>query len=308
MLATLTERRFSDPAWIFERKLDGVRCLAFRRRGRVTMLSRNRLEVGNHYPEVVDALEARGGNDFVIDGEVVAFDRGQTSFARLQQRMQLRDPEQARRTGVAVFYYVFDVVHAAGYDLSAVELRHRKGVLRGVLDYGGPVRLTSYRNTHGEAYYAEACRRGWEGVIAKRSSSRYVGSRSPDWLKFKCVNEQEFVIGGFTDPKGSRAGFGALLIGYQEGGRLRYAGKVGTGFNDRLLRDLRVRLDRLERDTPPFEADTLPRKGVHWVDPQLVCQIGFAEWTRYGQLRHPRFLGLREDKSPQEVVRERAKT
>jgi bifunctional non-homologous end joining protein LigD len=115
------------------------------------------------------------------------------------------------------------------------------------------------------------------------------------------------VIGGFTDPKGSRAGFGALLIGYQEGGGLRYAGKVGTGFNDRLLRELRTRLDRLERDTPPFEADTLPRKGVHWVEPELVCQIGFTEWTRYGQLRHPRFLGLREDKSPQEVVRERPK-
>ena len=119
-LATLTERRFSDPAWIFERKLDGVRCLAFRRRGRVTMLSRNRLEVGNHYPEVVEALAARGGTDFVIDGEVVAFDQGQTSFARLQQRMQLRDPDQARRTGVAIFLYVFDVVHAAGYDLSRV--------------------------------------------------------------------------------------------------------------------------------------------------------------------------------------------
>jgi bifunctional non-homologous end joining protein LigD len=142
-------------------------------------------------------------------------------------------------------------------------------------------------------------------VIAKRADSAYVPRRSLDWLKFKCVNEQEFVIGGFTDPKGSRTGFGALLIGYHEGGRLLYAGKVGTGFDTELLRSFSEELARLERKDPPFDEGTLPRKGVHWVEPELVCEVGFSEWTRDGQLRHPRFIGLREDKPPRDVVRER---
>jgi DNA ligase D-like protein (predicted ligase) len=305
MLATLTERRFSDPGWVFERKLDGVRVLAFRRRGQVRLLSRNRLDIAGAYPEVVEALQAGDGPDCIIDGEVVAFDHGQTSFAKLQQRMQLRDPTRARQTGVPIFYYVFDVMHAGGFDLTHVELRHRKAVLRRLLRFEPPIRLTAHRNTEGEAYYVDACGKGWEGLIAKRAASRYVSGRSPDWLKFKCVNEQEFVIVGYTDPKGSRAGLGALLIGYHEGGRLRYGGKVGTGFNDRLLRELRARLERLERDKPTVDGKGLPRKGVHWVEAQLVAEVGFTEWTRDGQLRHPRFLGLREDKSPTEVVRER---
>jgi DNA ligase D-like protein (predicted ligase) len=306
MLATLTEERFSDPEWIFERKLDGERALTFRRAGRVAMLSRNRLDIGGHYPEVVEWLEAQAGApDFVIDGEVVAFDHGQTSFAKLQRRMQLRDPEQARGTGIPVFYYVFDVIHAGGYDLTEIPLRHRKAVLKRLLGYHDPVRLTSYRNREGELFSEEACRKSWEGLIAKRAGSQYVAGRSRDWLKFKCVNEQEFVIGGFTEPKGSRPGLGALLIGYYEDGTLRYAGKVGTGFNERLLRQLRAQLDQLERATTPFVGDGLPRKGVHWVEPELVAEIGFTEWTPYGQLRHPRFLGLREDKPAAEVVRER---
>jgi bifunctional non-homologous end joining protein LigD len=305
MLATLTEHRFSDPGWIFERKLDGVRVLAFRRRGEVRLLSRNQLDVGGAYPEVVEALQAGDGPNFIVDGEVVAFDHGQTSFAKLQQRMQLRDPVRARQTGVPIFYYVFDVIHAGGFDLAPLELRHRKAVLRSLLRFERPIRLTTHRNTEGEAFYAEACRKGWEGLIAKRAGSKYVSGRSPDWLKFKCVNEQEFVIVGFTDPKGSRLGLGALLIGYHEDGRLRYGGKVGTGFNEQLLRELRARLDQLERDIPTIDGKGLPRKGVHWVEPQLVAQVGFTEWTRDGQLRHPRFLGLREDKPPSDVVRER---
>jgi len=305
MMATLTERRFSDPGWIYERKLDGERCLAFCRSGEVRMLSRNRLVLDAHYPEIVEALGRQGVGDFVVDGEVVAFHRGQTSFASLQRRMQLRDPERARRSGVAVFYYVFDVVHVQGQDTTALGLRHRKAVLQRLLDYRGPLRFTRHRNTDGEAYWREACGKGWEGVIAKRADGPYEHRRSPSWLKFKCVNEQEFVIGGFTDPKGSRKGLGALLLGYQDGGRLVYAGKVGTGFDERMLADLRARLDALEIQEPPFEGGVLPRKGVHWVRQELVCQVGFAEWTRDGQLRHPRFEGLREDKSPAEVVRER---
>ena len=305
MLATLTERRFSDPGWIFEPKFDGERCLAFRRGRRVQLLSRNRLSLNTHYPELADALQSQDSGDFVVDGEIVAFEQGRTSFARLQRRMQIRDPEQARRSGVAVFLYLFDVLHADGFDLTGLGLRHRKSVLRGLLSFGGPLRLTAHRNERGEAYWQEACRKGWEGVIAKRADAPYVHGRSGDWLKFKCVNEQEFVIGGFTDPKGSRRGFGALLVGHYEAGDLKYAGKVGTGFDDRMLESLSSQLRAIERPTAAFSGRGLPRLGVHWVEPKLVGQVGFTEWTRDGQLRHPRFLGLREDKDPRDVVRER---
>jgi DNA ligase D-like protein (predicted ligase) len=305
MLATLTEKRFSDPEWIYERKFDGERCLAFRERTAVRLMSRNQLRIDNHYPEVAEALEAQDPLPFIVDGEIVAFERNRPSFSRLQRRMQLRDPEAARRTGVPVFFYLFDVLHVGDFDLTGVELRHRKAVLKRLLSYGGPLRFTQHRNRDGESLWNDACASGWEGVIAKRADSNYEHRRSSNWLKFKCVNEQEFVIGGYTDPRGSRTGFGALLVGYYEDDRLRYAGKVGTGFDTTLLSSLARRLARLEQQEPPFDVGTLPRKGVHWVRPELVCQVGFSEWTQDGRLRHPRFLGLREDKPAREVVRER---
>jgi bifunctional non-homologous end joining protein LigD len=219
--------------------------------------------------------------------------------------MQIADRERARRSGVAVFLYLFDVLHADGYDLTGLTLRQRKSVLRSSLTFGGPLRLTAHRNTDGEAAFRAACEKGWEGVIAKRADSTYQHRRSRDWLKFKCINEQEFVIGGYTDPKGSRQAFGALLIGVYDDGELRFAGKVGTGFDDRALAALGNRLRALERERSPFADAPIPRAGVHWVEPRLVGQVGFTEWTRDGQLRHPRFLGLRDDKRPRDVVRER---
>ena len=305
MLATLTTRTFSDPDWIFERKLDGERCLAFRRGRTVRLLTRNRKQVNTHYPELVEALAAQEAEDFVIDGEIVAFEGNRTSFARLQRRMQVADPERARRTGVAVSFYLFDVLHAGGYDTTAVPQRHRKEILRRLLSFGDPLRFTEHRDERGERYLRDACRKGWEGLIAKRADTPYEHRRSTSWLKFKCVNEQEFVIGGYTDPKGSRTGFGALLLGYYEDGELVYAGKVGTGFDTETLGTMSERLRSIERDTTPFGAGALPRSSVHWVRPGLVAQIGFTEWTEDGQLRHPRFLGLRRDKSAREVVRER---
>ncbi len=305
MLATLTERRFSDPGWIFERKLDGERCLAFRIGSSVRMLSRNQEGINASYPEVVEALVKQAADDFVVDGEIVAFEGRQTSFARLQRRMHVRDPEKARRTGVAVSMYLFDLLHVDGHDCTRLKLIERKALLRRLLRFDDPLRFTIHRRGAGEAFWREACGKGWEGVIAKRADAPYVPRRSPDWFKFKCVNEQEFVVGGFTDPQGSRKGIGALLVGHYERGELQYAGKVGTGFSEHALRELRSTLSDLEREDPPFAPDTLPRKGVHWVEPKLVCQIGFTEWTRAGQLRHPRYLGLRRDKRPTEVVRER---
>ncbi len=207
MLATLTKERFSDPAWIFERKLDGERCLAFRRGHEVRLLSRNQKLLNNHYPEIVDAL-AGPGPDLVVDGEIVAFSQGQTDFSRLQRRMQVADPVLARRTGVAVFHYLFDIVYLDGFDLTAVPLRERKRLLRASVAFGGPLRYTAHRNTSGEAYFGYACRNGWEGVLAKRADAPYVHKRSADWLKFKCQQGQELVIGGFTEPMKSREGFG----------------------------------------------------------------------------------------------------
>jgi bifunctional non-homologous end joining protein LigD len=305
MLATLAGQWFSDPGWVFEPKFDGERCLAFRKGRRVRLLSRNRKRLDDHYPELAEALAAQEADDFVVDGEVVAFEGGRSSFARLQRRMQLADPEAARRSGVAVYLYLFDVLHVHGHDVTRLGLRHRKGVLRRLLAFRDPLRFTPHRNADGEAYWREACRKGWEGVIAKPADAPYRHDRSGDWLKFKCVNQQEFVIGGYTDPKGSRHGFGALLLGYHRGGDLVYAGKVGTGFDDQLLERLRRRLASLELERPPFSVGQLPSAGVHWVRPELVAQIGFSEWTGDGQLRHPRFLGLRDDTRPREVVRER---
>ena len=305
MLATLTNRRFSDPNWIFETKLDGERCLAFKRGSTVRLLSRNRQTLNNTYPEVAEALERAGTHDVVIDGEIVAFEGNRTSFEKLQGRIGIKDPEAARRSGIPVFYYVFDLIHVDGYDITRVGLNVRKGLLRKVLDFRGSVRFEAHRNTEGEAYYREACAAGLEGVIAKRRDSEYSpGKRSPDWLKFKCVNEQEFVIGGFTDPAGSRVGFGALLVGYYERAKLRYAGKVGTGFDTPMLLNLRRKLDARKTSRSPF-ADEVKEKSAHWVKPELVAQIGFSEWTRDGKLRHPRFLGLRSDKAATDVVRER---
>ena len=304
MLATLTDRRFSDPGWLFERKFDGERCLAFRAEDEIRLMSRNRLVLNSHYPEIVDALARQPHRRFVVDGEVVAFEGSRDSFAKLQRRMQLADPERSRRSGVAVFYYVFDVLHFDEFDLTGLRLRDRKAVLRKAISFGGPLRSTAHRKNDGDLYWRDACRKGWEGVIAKNADSPYVPGRSRQWLKFKCGNEQEFVIGGYTDPQGSRIGFGALLIGYYEGEDLVFAGKVGTGFDRELLTSLRSTLSSLEQAEPPFAVGRLPRKGVHWVRPVLVCQVGFTEWTRDGQLRHPRFLGLRRDKSPREVARE----
>jgi ATP-dependent DNA ligase len=178
-------------------------------------------------------------------------------------------------------------------------------LLRDALDFKGHVRFTQHRNERGEAFFGEACRKGWEGLIAKRADSPYTSARSRDWLKFKCERGQELVIGGYTPPQGSRTELGALLLGYYSGGELRYAGKVGTGFNRATLRELGSKLRRIRRKTPSFaDADAIREKGVSWVEPRLVAEIGFSEWTRHGRLRHPRFLGLRFDKSPREVVRE----
>ena len=249
------------------------------------------------YPEIADALGAQTGTEFAVDGEIVAFQGSQTSFTLLAQRHQRPVP---------VFYYVFDILWLDGYDVRSLPLRARKSLLRDALSFSDGIRLTPHRNGVGEELFREACRKGWEGLIAKRADSRYSSARSRDWLKFKCEHGQELVIGGYTAPRGSRLEFGALLVGYFDDDRLRYAGKVGTGFDEPTLRDLAGRMRELHSERSPFDdPGAIGERDVTWVAPELVAEVGFTEWTRHDRLRHPRFLGLREDKSAREVVRER---
>jgi bifunctional non-homologous end joining protein LigD len=304
-LATLSHERFFEPGWLFERKLDGMRCLAEKRQGAVRLLSRTGRDITGGFPEVADALAQQSAEDFLVDGEIVAFEGNRTSFARLQPRIHAADPASARRRGTAVFLYVFDVLDARGDDVRGRDVRSRKALLRSLLTFDDPVRYTPHRVEADDAYFAQICDRGWEGLIVKRADSTYPRGRTRDWLKFKCEAGQEFVIGGWTDPEGSRVGLGALLIGYHDsGGRLTYAGKVGTGFSAQVLEDLHSRLQTLERSRPAFVRGKLPSRTVHWAEPELVCQVAFTEWTGAGQLRHPRYLGLRVDKAPGDVVRE----
>jgi ATP-dependent DNA ligase len=276
MAATLTQERFSGPEWIFERKYDGIRLLTFRKGRTVRLLSRNKLP--QHHPDIEAAVRALPVRDVILDGEVGW--HGDTG------------------------YHVFDILWLDGEDLTARSLEERRALLARLPLAAPLLRVTEL---HGLKPWERACAEGWEGVVAKRRDSLYEHRRSPHWLKMKCEASQELVVGGFTDPQGKRVGLGALLVGYYNGDDLVFAGKVGTGFDTALLRDLRERLDRTEIGTPPFTAGRgLPRKGVHWVRPTIVAQVSFIEWTKYDKLRHPRLVGIRHDKSPREVVRERA--
>jgi DNA ligase D-like protein (predicted ligase) len=303
MKATLTHDRFSDPGWVYEPKLDGERCLAFVRGGDVKLMSRNQKRIDHSYPEIKKALAK--APDIVIDGEVVALDGEVPSFSLLQRRMHVHDPKTELLKRVPVLFSVFDIVHLDGYDVRRVPLLARKKLLARSLTFRKPLRKVAHRVGEGEAYYEEICGQpGQEGLIAKRADSPYQSARSKDWLKFKCSLEQEFVIGGYTDPQGSRSGFGALLVGYYDDGSLRYAGKVGTGFGNELLAKLTVELKKRERPDPAFADPGIAKRSAHWVKPELVCQVGFSEWTGDGRLRHPRFIGLRRDKDPKAVIRE----
>jgi len=305
MLATLTDERFSSPDWVFERKLDGERCLVFRRKSRLRILSRNQQSLSDTYPELVKPLLQQPNDHYIADGEIVAFEGSTTSFSRLQGRIGIKHAAKAEASGIKVYLYLFDLIYLDSYEITDLAWRTRKQLLRRSFDFADPIRFTPHRNEDGEKLFEQACQKGWEGLIAKRADSPYVHSRSRNWLKFKCVSRQELVVGGYTDPKGDRSGFGALLLGYYEDGALRYAGKVGTGFDDETLAHLSDELQHLERDECPYEERPRGSGDVHWVVPKLVAEVGFTEWTKAGRLRHPRFLGLRHDKAAHEVVREK---
>jgi DNA ligase D-like protein (predicted ligase) len=304
MLATLTDRRDFGDDWLLERKFDGERCVALKDGGNVRLESRTAKDLTGAYPEVRTAVAGQRNRVLVLDGEVVAFDGEQTSFSRLQQRLGVRDPSPELVAAYPVVFCIFDLLELDGGDLRGRPLLERRALLTEAVRPSAALQLSEAWRDDSQRRFARACESGWEGLIAKRAHAPYVAGRSKDWLKLKCVWEQELVIGGYTDPAGSRTDFGALLVGYHEDGRLRYAGKVGTGYSAATLRSLGARLRELETSESPFvDAQPIPR-GTHWVRTELVAQIGFAEWTKDGRLRQPRFLGLRDDKSAAEVVRE----
>ena len=274
MAATLTQERFTGPDWIFERKFDGIRLLAYKQGDDVRLYSRNRLP--QNMPTLAGAIQRLPVDDVILDGEIT-WDRDGA-------------------------YDVFDILWLNGRDVTRLPLEERLGLLES-LPLKAPIRRVVQLDD--PEPWTRARTEGWEGVIAKRRGSPYEHRRSPHWLKMKCEATQELVVGGFTDPQGARVGLGALLVGYFEGEDFIFAGKIGTGFDTKLLLDLRARLDALEISTTPFtKAKGLPRLRAHWVRPDIVVQVAFIEWTVNGKLRHPRLLGVRFDRPAHQVVRE----
>jgi len=273
MAATLTQDRFSGPEWVFERKFDGIRLLAYKRGDGVQLFSRNRLP--QHLPEVAAAVGRLPVTDAILDGEIT-WD-GRT-------------------------YHVFDILWLNGEAVTMRPLEERLALLSGLPIEAPMVRVELVDDVEP---WERARGEGWEGVIAKRRGSPYEHRRSKHWLKMKCEASQELVVGGFTDPQGARVGLGALLVGHYENADFVFAGKIGTGFDTRLLLSLRQRLDALEVASSPFTRATgLPKLRVHWVRPEIVVQVAFLEWTAHGKLRHPRLLGVRLDKAALDVAKE----
>jgi len=296
MLASLSKEMVSGAEWVYEEKYDGIRAIAYRDGDRVRLLSRTGQDLTAGFPAIVDALRKVPDPDFVLDGELVVFDKSGVSRFQLLQR---RGIDRRTRT----VYAVFDCLRSAGRDLLRRPLEERRArLLELVPKRVGPLMPSRRLPRNGEQALATAREKGWEGVIAKIASSPYEpGVRSRAWLKVKVRGESEFVIGGYTPPQGSRTEFGALLVGLYDGGRLRYTGKVGTGYTQDTLRDLGAKLKSLRTDESPF--DPAPRvSGAIWVKPRLVAQLVYAEWTADGKLRQPAFLGLRTDKKPEECT------
>jgi bifunctional non-homologous end joining protein LigD len=302
-LATLVQEPPSGDGWIHEIKYDGYRIGCRIRNGRVTLISRKGKDWTAAFPEIADAAARIAVRDALLDGEVaLVLPDGRTSFQALQNAFA--DPASHN-----IVYFVFDLLRLDGKSLERLPLEERKKRLRALLGRrkAGRIRYSDHVEGQGEAFLQQACRLGLEGIVSKRRDLPHRPGRHSGWLKTKCTLRQEFVIGGFTEPEGTRVGIGALLIGYYAGGRLVFSGKVGTGFTHALAVDLRRRLDALEQHTCPFDPSP-PRsiaRHAHWVKPVLVGEVAFTEWTSEGRIRHPSFQGLRTDKNPREVVREK---
>jgi bifunctional non-homologous end joining protein LigD len=309
MLATLVDTPFTDPEWLYEIKWDGYRALAFIRDGSVRLVSRNGLDMTHQYPELHSLADYVRAKEALIDGEIVAFDeQGRPSFSMMQQRTGIGT--QGRRVGagntdIAVMFYAFDVIYLDGYDLRRVNLEDRKRILSDALVESSVVKF-SEDFPDGMQLYAAAEQQNLEGIVAKRRSSCYVEKRSREWLKIKLTQTQECVIGGYTDPRGSREHFGSIILGlYDDKDRLIHVGHAGSGFTEKTHADMWTKLKAIEIEKNPFHGKVESTRKPHWVRPELVAQIKFTEWTHEGQsgnvkMRAPVYQGLRADKSAKE--------
>jgi bifunctional non-homologous end joining protein LigD len=304
MLAESRDRPFSGAGWLFELKLDGYRVLGVRN-GAPRLLSRNQNDLSDCFPEVVRALRALPLDRVVLDGEVVALDEGgRPSFQRLQQRGQLRRPLDIREAAVKipVTFFAFDLLGFEDFDLRPLPLSTRKALLRKVVPAAGVIRYLDHFEVDGEMLYRQVQQLGLEGIVAKRSDSTYRAGRSANWLKIRTRRSDDFVVVGFTAPRGSRPGFGALYLAQYVDGQLTFSGRAGTGFSDVQLNKVRAQLEDIRRDDPPCTGPVPTEKGASWVDPTMVCEVEYTEWTDEGLLRQPAFLRFRDDKRPEECI------
>lgn len=308
MLAEIRDQPFSRPGWIFEVKLDGYRVVAGKSRAGASLISRNGLELAGEFPALAQALAELEGPDLVLDGEMVAMDsKGRPSFQLMQQRGR-----------VPVVYFAFDLLGYEDFDLRGLTQLKRKELLRKVVPSDGTIRYLEHYDTEGENLYRHVVEHGLEGIVAKKADAPYKGGRSPCWLKIRSDRSDDFVVVGYTQPRGGRTGFGALHLGQFVGGKLVYAGRAGSGYNAKQLKEIKARLDRIRRETPPCAGPVPPEaaeavipisavpdyRTATWVEPELVCEVRFKEWTQEGYLRQPVFLRFRDDKSPEECIRQ----
>jgi len=302
-LATLVDKPFSDPNWLFEIKWDGARTLAQIRQGKVRLWSRSSRDVTGEYPELKTLGADVNARDAWLDGEIVVIDEdGRSNFEKLQLRFGVQQPSERLMNQVPVLYYVFDILYCDGYDVRSVPLVERKTLLKRVLRETGRLRYSDHVIEKGKELYEVALQRNLEGLIAKRISSAYPEGRSHSWLKIKLTRDVDTVVGGWTDPRGTRQYFGALLVGIYDGKKLEFAGGVGTGFSAEVQKHVWEQLERLKSGECPFAVRPVTREKAHWVRPELVARVKFSGWTDARQLRAPRFLGFQEGRDPRQCT------
>jgi len=307
MLATLTNKYFSSKEYIYEHKWDGERIIAYKKGNNIKLMSREKKILNDVYPTIVNSLKNQPINNFIIDGEVIAYKGDKTNFSILQKMMH--EIAEKQESDIKIRYQIFDVIYIEEYDTRLVEQLDRKIIVENMLNYNDPLYYTKHILENGLKYYKKACQNNWEGVIAKYIFGVYEEKRSRNWLKFKCVNEQELIIIGYTKPHGLRKYFGALLLGYYKDKKLIYAGKVGTGFSQYILKDLYNKFQRIKLKKAILNdiSDVKKIDEITWIKPIIVAEIKFTEWTIHNKLRHPRFIGLRDDKKAEDVIKEEAK-
>jgi len=293
MLATLVDEPFSDPDWIFETKWDGFRSVCFLKNGNARFVSRNQIEMTPQYPELANIGQQVRAKEAILDGEICALDRqGIPRFQMLQRKGGTQRPP--------IVYFVFDLLYVDGFDLTACTVVERKAKLAEILQPSSVIKLSDHIEGNGKAFFREIEKFRLEGMMAKRADSKYVQKRSSDWLKIKTVMRQEVVIGGYTQPRGGRSHFGSLVCGLYRDDELHYVAHIGGGFNEKLLASIYKLMQPLKRDKSPFLEVPKTNEPVQWLKPKLVAEVKFSEWTADNHLRHPVFVGLREDKDPKD--------